>query len=164
MIDLHAGAQVLEDVPPQHAAEAQAKPVIEPDRRTVEHLPEPEQRLAAVVALAVDLGIMLRLESDVFRIEGELEHAARKLRGERGFRFSAAGPAQVKLMKLLANNFRTSLRRAVPHKFIIEELYPAAIDFLRLRRRVGCGVRGVLRGFHTDGRYTRRVAPIEPRP
>ena len=50
VVDFHAGAHVVEDVAAQHAAEAQSQPVIQPDRRAVEHLPEPEQRLALRVA------------------------------------------------------------------------------------------------------------------
>ena len=44
--DFDVLAEVPEDVAAQHAAEAEAKPVIEAERRAVEHLPEPDERLA----------------------------------------------------------------------------------------------------------------------
>ena len=42
MIDLDPRADAGEDVPAQHRADPQPEPVIGPDRRAVEHLPEPQ--------------------------------------------------------------------------------------------------------------------------
>src|SRR6202008_2415976 len=53
--DPHPAPHPGEQVAPQHAAEAQAKPMIEPDRRAVEHLPEPQERLWLAEILAVPL-------------------------------------------------------------------------------------------------------------
>ena len=65
VMDFYAVAHVLKDVAAKHTAEAQSQPVIQSDRRAVEHLPEPQQRFALRVALAVDVGKMLRLQRHV---------------------------------------------------------------------------------------------------
>ena len=44
--DLHVFPAMLEDVPSQHRAETISEPVIQSGWRTVEHHPEPDQRLA----------------------------------------------------------------------------------------------------------------------
>ncbi len=44
--DLHVLAKVPEDMTTQHAAKAEAKPVVEAKRRAIEHLPEPDERFA----------------------------------------------------------------------------------------------------------------------
>ena len=53
----------------QHTAKAEAEPVIEPDRRAVEHLPEPDERLADSVLLGVDVAVVLGLEGRVSRVK-----------------------------------------------------------------------------------------------
>ena len=87
--DLHAFADVLEDVAAEHAAEAESEPVVEAEWRAVEHLPEPDERLAEGVPLDVDVTVVLGLERGVARVEGLKQNIGGELAGERGLFASA---------------------------------------------------------------------------
>ena len=128
---------MVEDVPPQHAAEAQSEPEVQPDRRAVEHLPEPEQRLANGELCFVDAAEVLRLERDVLWVEGQTQDVARQFAGQRDIGFAAVRPAQVELVKLVAHDFRAPLGRAVPVELLVKEADPAAKDFFGLGCRMG---------------------------
>ena len=65
----------------QDAAELDAEVhVLAAERRTVERIPEPEQRLHPGELLDVHLGVILGLERDVARIEAEQRGAGRERR------------------------------------------------------------------------------------
>src|SRR5690606_31167482 len=72
---LEVPAAPREDVPGQHAAEADAQIHVLAERALVEHLPEPDQRLDRVVAGRVDLRIVLGLERDIAGIHLEQRDA-----------------------------------------------------------------------------------------
>ncbi len=73
----------LEDVRRQRSAESHPQVhVLSAERRAVEGVPEPEERLHALEARIVALGVVLGLERDVARIERE-EREARGV-GKRG--------------------------------------------------------------------------------
>ncbi len=98
-----------EDVPAEHAAEAQSQPVIQADGRAVEHLPEPEQRFALGKLFAVGVGEMLGLQGHVFRIEREADDVAGQLGGEREVELAAVRAAEIKLVELVAHNLGAAL-------------------------------------------------------
>ena len=78
-------AAALEDVRREQPPEPHAELDVLPARgEPVERVPEPEQRLHALELLVVDVGVVLRLERDVARVErGEREARAERNLGVR---------------------------------------------------------------------------------
>jgi hypothetical protein len=120
--------------------------VVESDGGAVEHLPEPEQRLAGIVLIGVGVGEVLGLEGYVFRVQGEADYVAGQLGGEGEVELAPVRTAQVELVELVAHDFGAAFRGAVTDELIIEKLEPAAVDFFCFRRGMGDVV---VRG-HTD--------------
>src|SRR5580698_5331796 len=73
--DLYVVPDVLEDVPAKHGAETKAKPMIEPERRAIEHLPKIDQRFALGVSNRVHVAVVFRLQCDVARVQGQVYQA-----------------------------------------------------------------------------------------
>jgi hypothetical protein len=141
VVDFDPGADAGEEVAAQHTAEAHAQPVVGTDGRTVEHLPEPEQRLALGELLGIGVGKVLGLQGHVFRVQREREHVAGQLRGERQVELAAVRAAQVELVELVAHNLGAAFRCLVAGELVIEKLDPAAVDLFGLKRGMGCLVR-----------------------
>src|SRR5579872_841114 len=141
-MDLYSRSHVLEDVAAQHAAEPQTQPVIQPDRRPIEHLPEPQQRLPFRESLRVHVAEVLRFERHVLWIERHAQHVSRQLAGQRHVELAAVRAAQVELVELVPHDLRTPLSRAVTDELVVEKLQPAAVDFLGLWRWMRHGLRG----------------------
>jgi hypothetical protein len=77
---LEVRAAAPEDVRREETAQLHAElHVLAPERRPVERVPEPEQRLHALELLLVAVAVVLRLERDVARVE----HRQREPRGLR---------------------------------------------------------------------------------
>src|ERR1700733_800635 len=66
--DLYVLADVFEDVLGQHLAKAKTEPVIQSQRRAIEHLPEVNQRLALAILLHVDVAVILGFKGYVSRV------------------------------------------------------------------------------------------------
>src|SRR5579884_522641 len=104
MEELHVLADVLEHVARDHIAHAVSKPVIQTERRTVEHHPEPDQWFPRLVFFRIDVAVVLGFKSDVARIEGMRNGSTRKLRRYRSivvrlvFICGNVRPAEVNLM------------------------------------------------------------------
>ncbi len=109
--DFDVLAEVAEDVPAKHAAEAEAEPVVEADGGAVEHLPEVDQRLAEGVLLGVDVAVVLGLEGDVAGVEGIEEDVSGELAGEGSLLASAVLAAQVELDELVADDVGAAVGR-----------------------------------------------------
>src|ERR1700722_20074159 len=128
-MNLDARADMLKDVTAQHAAKTQSQPVIEAERRAIEHLPEPEQGLAAQEAFAVDFSVVLSFEGHVQRVEREIDYVAGQLGAEREIEFAAVGPTQIDLRQLVAHDLAAALLGAVLQELFVEKANPATIDF-----------------------------------
>ncbi len=74
---LEVAATAPKDMLGQQTSEWDAELHVVSQRRLVEHLPEPDQRLDAVVPLLVDLRVVLRLQCDVARIQVGQGHPGR---------------------------------------------------------------------------------------
>ena len=159
--DLYARAQMLKDVPAQHAAETQSQPVVQPDGRAVEHLPEPEQRFALGVALPVHVGVVLRLQRHVCRIERKRQRSAWQLRGKVHGRLARVRTAQIKLVKLVAHNLGAALGRAVANQFVVKKLQPAAIKLFRFLGRMRSLIAKPAFAFPYAAQYTKTPVRIE---
>ena len=133
----NAFAHLGEEMAAEHAAEADAQPVIEADGRAVEHDPEPEQGLGAGEALAVDVGIVLCFEGDVAGVERELEDVERELAGEGEVELAAVGTAEVELEELVADDLGAALGGLMAGELLVEEGDPAAVELFGLGLRVG---------------------------
>jgi hypothetical protein len=105
-----------------------------PDGRAVEHLPEPQQRLAHGELLRVHVGKVLGLKSHVFRVQRKADDVAGQLGGQLQIELAAVRAAQVELVKLVAHNLGAALRGVVAGELLIEKLNPAAVDLFRLGR------------------------------
>ena len=97
VIDFNARAHAGKKIAAQHGAEAQAQPVVGSDGRAVEHLPEPEQRLAHGEPLRVHVGKVLGLGRYVFRVQREADDVAGQLGGQLQIELAAVRTAQVEL-------------------------------------------------------------------
>ena len=121
--------------------------MVDPDGRAVEHLPEPQQRLALGKEFGIGIGKVLGLQRHVLRVQREREHVSRQLRGKRQIQLAAVRTSQIKLAKLVAHDLGAALRGLVTGELFIEKLNPAAINLFSF----GGGMRGVvLCLFHTD--------------
>src|ERR1700722_3460559 len=146
VMNFDACAEMLEDVAAQHAAKTQSQPVIEAERRAVEHLPEPEQGFAAREAFAVDFSVVLSFEGHVQRVEREIDYVAGQLGAEREIEFAAVGPTQIDLRQLVAHDLAAALLGAVLQELFVEKANPATIDFFGFGGGMGDGNLG---GGHT---------------
>src|SRR5437773_3732219 len=66
---LYVFADMLKDMPGQHGANPEAQPVIQAGGRTVEHHPEPDQRLALSILLGIHVAVAFRLQRAIARIK-----------------------------------------------------------------------------------------------
>ena len=133
VIDADTLTHLREKMPAQHAAEADAEPVIEADRRTVEHDPEPEERLAAGESLAIHVGVVLGFEGDIPRIERKLKYVERKFAGQSEVQLAPVRTAEIELEELIADDFSAALGNLVTGEFLVQEGEPAAVEFLCFR-------------------------------
>src|SRR6185369_10095621 len=109
MMDFYACSHVVEDVPGEHAAEAEAQPDIQAYGRAVKHFPEPDQGLANGKFGGVNIGEVLGIEGDVFGIEREAEDVSRQFTGEGDIRLGPVRTSEVELVELVADDFRAAL-------------------------------------------------------
>ena len=128
VIDCHAFAHFGEEVAAQHAAKADAQPVIETNGRAVEHHPEPKQGLGTGEAFFVHVGVVLGFQGDVARVERELQDVEWQLAGEGEVELAAMGTAKIELEELVAHDFCAALGGLVAGELFIEEGDPAAVE------------------------------------
>ncbi len=115
-------------MPSQHVAEAEAQPVIEAERGAVEHLPEPDERLAGSVLSGIDVAVVLGLEGGVAGVEGLGENVGGEFGGEMDGETSAVGTAKVKLGEFVADDLGAAVDRLVAGELAVEMREPAEID------------------------------------
>ena len=104
----------------KHAAEAEAEPVIEAERRTVEHLPEPDERLADGIALGIDVAVVLGFEGGVAGIEGFEQSVGGEFARERGLLAAAVGLAEIHLDEFVADDLGTAVDARVASELVVE--------------------------------------------
>src|ERR1700677_752462 len=100
----------------------------ESNRRAVEHLPEPDERLAKRIFFWIDVAVILRLEGCVARVEALDEGVHGELAIEGGIAAAAVRMTEVELKELIANNLGAAVRRLVAGEFFVEIGQPAAVD------------------------------------
>ena len=121
VVDADAFTHLGEEMPAEHAAEANAEPVIESDGRAVEHDPEPEQWFRPRKTVAVDVGVVLGFEGDVAGVKRELEDVEGQFAGEGEVELAAMGTAEVELEELVADDFSASLGGLMAGELLVEE-------------------------------------------
>src|SRR6202789_43977 len=124
--DLDVLAQMAKDVATQHAAKAEPQPVIESNRRAVEHLPEPDERLAKRIFFWIDVAVILRLEGCVTRVEALNQGVHGEFAVEGRIAADAVRMTEVELKELIANDLGAAVRRLVAGEFFVEFGRPAA--------------------------------------
>jgi hypothetical protein len=129
-------AEVTEDVAAEHAAKAEAEPVVEAEGRAVEHLPEPDEGLANGVLFGVDVAVVLGLECSVARVEAFGESVDGELVVEGRLRRAAIGPAKIELDEFVADDLGADLGFGVASEFVVEASEPATVDCFGFRARL----------------------------
>jgi hypothetical protein len=76
MKDLDVLTDGVEDVLAQHGPHAKTQPMVQAQRRAVEHLPKENKRLAFVVTGYIDIAVVFRFKRDISRIERQLQNGA----------------------------------------------------------------------------------------
>jgi hypothetical protein len=128
--DFDVLAEVPEDVAAKHAAEAEAEPVVQAEGGAVEHLPEPDERLADGVLLGVYVTVVLRFERDVAGVEALGQGVHGELAVEHGLDVPAVGTAEVDLVEFVADDLGAAFGRLLPGELVVEFGEPATVEGL----------------------------------